>query len=310
MILRIGTRGSRLALAQSHLIKAEIEGRHADLDVRLVPIRTRGDRILDSPLSRIGGKGLFVKEIEDALLRKDIDLAVHSMKDMPVDLPEGLHAPIFPRREDPRDAFISLNYRCLEELPQGALVGTGSLRRSSQLLRLRPDLNIGPVRGNVDTRLGKLGSGGFHGIILAAAGLNRLGLSGKVTQILEPPGFLPAVGQGALGIEIRQDDDMVYDLLRFLNHEPTELTVRAERAFLRVLEGGCQVPVAALGQLDGKSLSLCGLVADLEGTKVLRHEAVGVKDHPESVGISLAQRLLESGADVILKSIRGEGGNE
>ena len=306
MILRIGTRGSRLALAQSEWVKGQIEAGNPDVRVELVRIKTKGDKILDSPLSEVGGKGLFVKEIEDALLRKEVDVAVHSVKDVPTDLPDGLHLSVFPEREDPHDAFISLKYKTLAELPEGASVGTSSLRRSAQLLHMRPDLNVVSLRGNVDTRLKKLESGDLMGILLATAGLRRLGLSSKISQILSPDQILPAIGQGAIGLEKRRDDEEVQKLLLFLNHEPTEVTVRAERAFLKELEGGCQVPIAAHGLLDGDRLILKGMVAELNGSKVIRDELIGKKDRPEDIGVSLARRLLASGADQILERIYGK----
>ncbi|MBW1806200.1 MAG: hydroxymethylbilane synthase [Deltaproteobacteria bacterium] len=307
MILRIGTRGSRLAITQSEWVKGRIESGHPDVSVELVRIKTKGDKVLDSPLSKIGGKGLFVKEIEEALLRKEVDLAVHSIKDVPAELPEGLHLPVFPEREDPRDAFISTDYESVGELPDGASVGTGSLRRSSQLLHMRPDLDIVPLRGNVDTRIKRLESGNLHAIILAAAGLRRLGLSAKISQLLPAEEFLPAIGQGALGLELRQDNDRVYDILRSLNHEATEMTVRAERAFLKELEGGCQVPIAAHCRLEGEVVILHGMVAELDGSRIIKDELRGQKERPEETGINLARRLLSSGADEILKRIYGKG---
>ncbi len=307
MILRIGTRGSRLAITQSEWVKGRIESGHPDVSVELVRIKTKGDKVIDSPLSKIGGKGLFVKEIEEALLRKEVDLAVHSIKDVPAELPEGLYLPVFPEREDPRDAFISTGYKSVGELPDGASVGTGSLRRSSQLLHMRPDLDIVPLRGNVDTRIKRLESGNLHAIILAAAGLRRLGLSAKISQLLPAEEFLPAIGQGALGLELRQDNDRVYDILRSLNHEATEMTVRAERAFLKELEGGCQVPIAAHCRLEGEVVILHGMVAELDGSRIIKDELRGQKERPEETGISLARRLLSSGADEILKRIYGKG---
>jgi hydroxymethylbilane synthase len=307
MILKIGTRGSRLALSQSEWIKTEIAALHPDLRVQLVRIKTKGDRILDSPLSKIGGKGLFVKEIEDALLKKDVDLAVHSIKDVPADLPDGLHLPIFPNREDPRDAFISVDHNSLEELPRGATIGTGSLRRSAQLLNIRPDLAVLSLRGNVDTRMGRVGSDDLQAIILAAAGLKRLGLSSKIRQILPVDTFLPAIGQGALGLEMRQDDCRLLDLIGFLNHGPTELAVKAERAFLKRLEGGCQVPIAGHGRVEGEDIILQGMVAELDGSRIIRDEVRGQKDRPEETGINLAERLLRAGADKILARIYGRG---
>ena len=304
-MLRIGTRGSKLALTQSEWIKKKIETKHPEVRVELLRIKTKGDKIPDSPLSKVGGKGLFVKEIEEALLDNRIDLAVHSIKDVPAELPDGLHLPVFPEREDPRDAFISKDNAGIHDLPRGASVGTGSLRRSSQLLNLRPDLQVVPLRGNVDTRLGRLESGDLHGIILAAAGLNRLGLSRRISQYLSTDNFLPAIGQGSLGLEIRQDDEKVYNLLEFLNHKDTETTVRAERAFLKELEGGCQVPIAAFGTLDKDNLTLKGLVAELDGSRILKYEMNGPPDDPEETGIALAEKLLEAGAREILDRIYG-----
>jgi len=302
MILRIGTRGSRLALAQSEWVRERVEERYSDIRVELVRIKTKGDKILDSPLSEIGGKGLFVKEIEDALLRKEVDVAVHSVKDVPTELPDGLKLAVFPKREDPHDAFISADFETLADLPEGSSVGTSSLRRSAQLLHMRPDLHIVPLRGNVDTRLRKLESGELNAIILAAAGLKRLGLSARINQIIPSDELLPAIGQGALGLELRENDK-IGELLHFLNHGPSEVAVRAERAFLRELEGGCQVPVAAYGRLSGENLILKGMVAELDGSRIIRDEVRGQKNSPEDMGVSLARRLLASGAAEILARI-------
>ena len=307
MKLRIGTRGSKLALVQSGWIKDRIETRYPGLVVSLVQIKTRGDKILDSPLSNIGGKGLFVKEIEEALLRQEVDLAVHSMKDMPADMPEGLDLFVFPEREDPGDAMVSMDRRPLMELPGGSAIGTGSLRRTAQLLHMRSDLRIVPMRGNVDTRLRKLEEGNLHAIVLAAAGLKRLGFSDRISHILPHNELLPAIGQGSLGLEQRQDDDRVRDILAFLNHEETEVTVRAERAFLKTLGGGCQVPVAGHGRLEGENLTLDGLVAEPDGSTLIRDQASGSMGRPEEIGISLAEKLLSSGADSILARIYGKG---
>lgn len=307
MDLRIGTRGSKLALAQSAWVKEQIETRYPDMQVDLVNIKTKGDKILDSPLSKIGGKGLFVKEIEDALLRKEVDLAVHSMKDVPVELPEGLRLCIFPEREDPHDAFVSLHFRTLWDLPRGASVGTGSLRRSAQLSHMRPDLRVVPLRGNVDTRLKKLSSGNLEAVILAAAGLKRLGLSAKISHIFSAKELLPAIGQGALGIELREDDVEVKERVSFLNHGVTELAVRAERAFLKTLEGGCQVPIGGHAFLGENGLNLEGMVAELDGSRIIRDGLTGSMDSPEEIGVTLAERLLGAGADRILARIYGKG---
>ena len=294
-----------MALAQSGWVKEKIEARYPGIRVSLVKIKTKGDKILDSPLAKIGGKGLFVKEIEEALLRRDVDVAVHSMKDLPADLPEGLQIAVYPEREDPRDAFVSLEYQTLSALPEGASVGTGSLRRSAQLLHLRSDLHVVPLRGNVDTRLKKLNSENLQAVILATAGLRRLGYAHRITQVLSIEEVLPAVGQGALGLELRQDDTKTRDALNFLNHETTELTVRAERAFLNKLEGGCQVPIAAYSRMEGERIILQGLVGELDGSRVIKDTVAGQKDQPEDIGIRLADKVLAAGADKILAKIYG-----
>ncbi|MBK5101220.1 MAG: hydroxymethylbilane synthase [Desulfobacteraceae bacterium] len=305
MILKIGTRGSKLALAQSRWVKEEVEARHSHVQVELVRIRTKGDKIIDSPLSKLGGKGLFVKEIEDALLRRQVHVAVHSMKDVPSELPGELTLSVFPCREDPSDALISEEDRTLEELPRGARVGTSSLRRAAQLLHIRPDLEVVALRGNVDTRLKKLDSGDLHAIILATAGLKRLGFAHRISEILPIECILPAIGQGALGLELRRDDEETLDLLEFLNHEPTQKTVTCERAFLKELEGGCQVPIAGFARIDEKSLHLRGLVAELDGSTLIRDEITGENEKAEEIGIALAKRLLDSGADKILERVYG-----
>jgi hydroxymethylbilane synthase len=306
MVLRIGTRGSKLALTQSEWVKKKIEGKHPHAQVQLVRIKTTGDKILDSPLAKIGGKGLFVKEIEEALLNKRVDLAVHSMKDVPAALPEGLILATFPEREDPHDAFVSIECPNLDQLPQGARVGTGSLRRAAQLLHIRPDLELLPLRGNVDTRLRKLEAGEFQAIILAAAGMRRLGFEGRISQLLSTEQILPAIGQGALGLEVRHDDDETIGLINFLNDEKTQVTVKAERAFLKELEGGCQVPMAAFSRLNGGRLDLEGLVAELDGSKIIRDRITGARNEAEDMGIRLARRILASGADEILERIYGK----
>jgi len=303
MILRIGTRASRLALAQSEWVKKTVQSRHPEVRVELIRITTKGDKVLDAPLSKVGGKGLFVKEIEEALLRKEVDLAVHSLKDVPAELQKGLKISVYPKREDPRDAFVSKEFSAVKELPQGASVGTSSLRRSAQLLYMRPDLHIVPLRGNVDTRLRKLDSGGLQAIVLAAAGLNRLGLAHRITAALSPELVLPAIGQGVLGLEVREDDQETLDLISFLNHHDSELAARAERSFLKTLEGGCQVPVAGYARVEGDLIILKGMVAELDGSRVLRQEMGGPRDRPEALGITLAKQLLSAGADRILEKI-------
>jgi hydroxymethylbilane synthase len=306
MIMRIGTRGSQLALAQSEWVKDRIEARHSNMRVEVVKIRTTGDKILDSPLSTIGGKGLFVKEIEEALLRKQVDVAVHSMKDVPAELPDELILRTFPEREDPRDVLITRGGQTLEELAPGSRVGTSSLRRAAQLRHWRPDLNLEPLRGNVDTRLRKLAAGEFEAIVLAKAGLMRLGHHNRITQVLPETKVLPAIGQGALALEMRREDRALPPLLDFLNHIPTEMTVRAERAFLRELEGGCQVPIAALARLSPRGLELDGMVAELDGSVLIRDRATAEAHRAEETGIMLARKLLEAGADSILKRIYGK----
>lgn len=305
MILKIGTRGSKLALTQSQWVKDKIETRYPGIHAELVRIKTTGDRILDSPLSKVGGKGLFVKEIEEALLKGQIDVAVHSMKDIPADLPDALTLSAFPEREDPHDVLISKKNRTLEQLPDRSRVGTSSLRRGAQLLYMRPDLTIVSLRGNVETRLRKLESGDLQAIILAAAGLRRLGFVNRISQVISPEQILPAIGQGALGLEVRREDERTIELLSFLNHKPTEKAVRAERAFLVELEGGCQVPIAGFARLKDESIHMMGMVAELDGTRLIRDEITDKKNRPEDIGVRLARRLLISGADKILAHIYG-----
>jgi hydroxymethylbilane synthase len=280
-------------------------GGQQELVVELVVIKTTGDKILDVPLAMVGGKGLFVKEIEEALLDGRADLAVHSVKDMPAELPEGLHLAAMPPREDPRDALISKNGAGLDKLPHGARVGTSSLRRAAQLLHLRPDLRIETLRGNVDTRLRKLESEGLDAIVLAAAGLKRMELSQVISEYLEPERILPAVGQGALGIETRIGDVSTNEIVASLIHQQTVTTVRAERAFLKRLEGGCQVPIGGYATMEGETLILTGMVADLQGVRLIRKEMRGDARQPEVVGESLAEVVLESGGREILAEIYG-----
>ncbi len=301
--VRIGTRKSKLALWQSNWVKARIESLNQGVVVELVKITTTGDKILDSPLSKIGGKGLFVKEIEAALLDGRVDIAVHSMKDVPAELPQGLTLCSFPRREDPRDVLISADGKPLSQLKKGARVGTSSLRRAAQLLHLRPDLQVENLRGNVDTRLKKLAQGDFDAIVLAAAGLGRLGLSERATEYFSPETIIPAIGQGVLGLEIRADDVETARLLAPLNHHHTETAVKAERAFLKELEGGCQVPLAGHAKVDGQSVELLGMVGELDGSKLVRDSLVGRIQEAEKLGIELARRLLKMGAREILQKI-------
>jgi hydroxymethylbilane synthase len=303
--LILGTRGSTLAMQQSEWVQARLQELDPDVTVSLQRIHTSGDKILDVPLAKVGGKGLFVKEIEDALLRGEIDLAVHSMKDVPALLPQSLEILCVPMREDPRDALISRDGRGFADLKAGAKIGTSSLRRQAQLLARRPDLQIVMLRGNLDTRLRKLREGLFDAIVLAAAGLNRLRWAEHVTEYLPPDISLPAIGQGALAIEGRRDDAQVRTLVGKLAHAPTWATVRAERALLHRLEGGCQVPIAGHAVLEGDQLRLDGLVASIDGARVVRDHVRGPAADPELLGVRLAERLLEQGGDVILKEIYG-----
>ena len=301
--LRIGTRGSQLALYQANWVKDQLVRVHADLNVTLVKIKTTGDKIQDAPLAKIGGKGLFVKEIEEALLQRRIDLAVHSIKDVPTEFPEGLHLSAITKREDPRDVLISRNNISLRDLPKGAKIGTSSLRRQAQLLHFRDDFEVIPLRGNLDTRLKKLGTMNLDGIVLASAGVKRLGLEGKVTEILPSDLSLPAIGQGALGIETRKGDREVEKRIVFLNDPDSAAAVTAERAFLKRLEGGCQVPIAAFGKVNGGLLRLEGLVGTTDGKRVVRHHLEGPIEEAEALGIKLAEILLSRGAREILAEI-------
>ena len=320
--LVIGTRGSQLAVWQAEHVAARLGETFPGVSVRLERIRTTGDRILDVPLAQVGGKALFVKEIEEALLAGRVDLAVHSMKDVPTDLPAGLAIAAIPPREDPADVLISRTGRRLADLPRGARVGTSSLRRQAQLLHHRPDLIIVGLRGNLDTRIRKLESEGLDAIVLAAAGVKRLGLERLVTEILPPEIVLPAIGQGALGIEIRVPrgrggagvpgrndarDTRVAELVKALDHADTHTAVRAERAMLRRLGGGCQVPIAALARLEGEAIHLRGLIASTDGATLVSGERQGVREQPEAVGHALAEDLLDRGGQAILKDI--DGGN-
>ena len=300
----IGTRGSKLALWQAEWIKSELQKLNPCLEIELNKIKTTGDKILDVPLAKVGGKGLFVKEIEEALLRGEADIAVHSMKDVPTEFPEGLYLAVITKREDPRDAFISRisNFR---ELPNGATIGTSSLRRSCQLLGLRPDLKIEQLRGNLDTRLRKLDEGQFDAIILAAAGVKRLGWAERITEILEPEISLPAIGQGAVGIECRTNDEFINKLIAPLNHPETSVCVRAERACLKKLEGGCQVPIAAYARLIDDKIVMEGLVGSVSGDSIIKSSIEGVPENAGSLGVTLAEDLLSKGAKKILDEVYG-----
>ncbi|MHB8069987.1 MAG: hydroxymethylbilane synthase [Desulfobaccales bacterium] len=303
--IRLGTRGSALALVQSNWVKARLEERHPGLAVELVIIKTSGDKLKDVPLAQVGGKGLFIKEIEEALFSGQVDLAVHSLKDMPALVPAGLVIAAVPPREDWRDAFISHHYPTLSAVPPRGRVGTGSLRRRVQLLNLRPDLEIVPIRGNVDTRLRKMAEQGLDALVLAAAGLNRLGLSHLSQGFLSAQEMLPAISQGALGLETRAADARVIELLAFLDDPVTHTAVRAERSFLARLEGGCVVPVAGLGRLQDGVLTFEALIGDLEGRNLIRGDITGAPAEADALGRTLAERLLDQGGREILSQIYG-----
>lgn len=302
----IGTRGSKLALRQSLMVKEALENLWEGLEVELSIIKTTGDKITDVPLAKVGGKGLFVKEIEDALLAGSVDLAVHSMKDVPAELPSGLIIGAIPKREDPRDVLVSVSYRSLMDLPQGAVVGTSSLRRTVQIRMLRPDLKVETLRGNLDTRLRKMKEGLFDAVILAAAGIHRMGWHEVIAEYLDPQEFLPAVGQGALGIEIREDDREIAELVSKIHDKTTAFSVTAERSFLRELEGGCQVPIGCHCFVENGTVRLVGMIASLDGATVVRDEIKGRLDEGEMLGRKLAQELRRKGGEEILKSIYGK----
>ena len=301
--LKIATRQSPLALWQAEHIRERLELLHPGLKVELVTFVTQGDKILDTPLAKIGGKGLFVKELEAALLDGRADLAVHSMKDVPMQLPQGLSLAVTCEREDPFDAFVSNQFENFEALPQGARLGTSSLRRKCQILKQRPDLDVIDLRGNVGTRLSKLDEGQYDAIILASAGLKRLGLQARIRHTLVPEVSLPAVGQGALGLECRTDDQQVLDLILPLMHAETDACVRAERAFNAYLEGGCQVPIAGYATLTETGLTMEGRVGSVDGQTLLKAVVKGPADDAEALGVVLAQELLTQGAGELLKAL-------
>jgi len=302
-LLRIATRNSPLALWQAEFVKAELEKHHSDLQVELIGFTTRGDVLLDSPLSKVGGKGLFVKELEVAMLNKEADIAVHSMKDVPMEFPEGLELAVICEREDPRDAFVSNRFSSIDELPEGAVLGTSSLRRQCQLGAIRPDLTIKDLRGNVNTRLRKLDEDEYDAIVLAAAGLKRLGMADRIADHIDTDISLPAGGQGAVGIECRSDDERVKTLLEPLKHTETTFRVLAERALNRRLEGGCQVPIASFAETQGDQLNMRALVGSIDGQTILRAEGVDVNANAEILGIRLAEQLLSQGAAKILEEV-------
>ncbi|EHY0935811.1 hydroxymethylbilane synthase [Vibrio cholerae] len=301
--IRIATRQSPLALWQANYVKDALMAAHPGLQVELVTMVTRGDVILDTPLAKVGGKGLFVKELEIAMLEGRADLAVHSMKDVPVDFPDGLGLVTICEREDPRDAFVSNTYAKIEDLPSGAIVGTCSLRRQCQLKAARPDLVIKELRGNVGTRLSKLDAGEYDAIILAVAGLKRLELESRIRSFIEPEQSLPAVGQGAVGIECRVDDQRVRALLAPLNHADTADRLRCERAMNLTLQGGCQVPIGSYALLEGDTIWLRALVGEPDGSQIVRGEIRGPRTQAEQLGITLAEQLLSQGAKEILERL-------
>ncbi|MBU0674610.1 MAG: hydroxymethylbilane synthase [Proteobacteria bacterium] len=303
--VKIGTRASLLAMTQSTTIKNLIEKQYPGTTVELVKIITKGDKILDVPLAKVGGKGLFVKELEDALLNREVDIAVHSMKDVPSELPEELHIGIVTKREDPSDAFMATKYASLKDLPNGAKIGTSSLRRKAQLAHLRPDVVIDDLRGNLDTRLRKLNEGMYDAIILATAGLNRMNWSDQITDRFTPEEMLPAVAQGANGIELRKDCGELLAGLSFLNHDETAIAVVGERAFLHRLEGGCQVPIGAYATIDGNTITITGLIASVDGKEMLKKSVSGSIADAASLGRGLAEDLLTMGGRRILEEVYG-----
>jgi hydroxymethylbilane synthase len=302
-LIRIATRKSPLAMWQAEFVAETLKSLHPGLEVELMGMKTKGDKILDTPLAKIGGKGLFVKELEQGMLEGQADIAVHSMKDVPVTLPEGLHLAVIMERHDPRDAFISNRYRSVEELPHGARVGTASLRRQAQLAAKRPDLEILTLRGNVNSRLAKLDAGQYDAIILAASGLKRLGFEKRIRCELTPEQSLPAIGQGALGIECRSDDERINRLIAPLNDERTAVCVKAERALNHRLMGGCQVPIAGYAEWDGPGIRMRGLVAEVDGSELIRAERRERPANAELLGRALAEDLLSQGAGRILQAL-------
>lgn len=301
--IRIATRKSPLALWQAEHVKQCLQDVHQDLQVELVGMTTEGDRFLEAPLIEVGGKGLFIKELEQAILEDRADIAVHSMKDVTIDMPDGFSLPVIMQREDSHDVLVSNKFKSLAEIPENGVIGTSSLRRQSQIMALRPDIQIRDLRGNVGTRLGKLDEGQYDAIILAAAGVKRLGLAERIAQLIPHEEILPAIGQGAIGIECREDDTEVHDLLMPLNHEDTRVCVEAERSLSRRMYGGCQLPIAGQAVLAGDTLSLSGLVARVDGTEIVKSSLEGGRMEGDKLGIELGERLLGNGADQILREI-------
>jgi len=302
-IIRIATRKSPLAMWQAEEVARQLKLHHADIQVEFVKMSTKGDRILDAPLAKVGGKGLFVKELEQGILDGDADIAVHSMKDVPMAFPAGLHLPIIMQREDPRDAFVSNHYASLDDLPADARIGTSSLRRQLQIKANMPAAQMLDLRGNVNSRLQKLDNGDYDAIILASAGLIRLGFAERISSFIEPEQSLPAIGQGAVGIECRENDETVMNLLAPLNHADTHTRLSAERAMNKRLNGGCQVPIAGYSILDGDQIYLRGLVGRPDGSEVVRDEIRGEASQAEALGVELAERLLAQGAQNILQEL-------
>lgn len=301
--LRIATRKSPLAMWQAEFVKAQLEEAHPGLEVILLPMSTKGDKILDVPLAKIGGKGLFTKELEDRMMDGDADIAVHSMKDVPMVLPEGFALGAILERHSPTDAFVSNEYDSFESLPEGAVLGTSSLRRKAQLMAIRPDLDVRDLRGNVGTRLGKLDAGEYDAIVLATSGLQRLGLDERIRHEISPETCLPAVTQGTLGIEFFEKDSETLEVIQVLNHKETEIRTRAERAMNHRLEGGCQVPIGVFAELEGEQISMRGLVGSLDGTTILKADISGAASDAEKLGVQLAEKLLDQGAKAILDEV-------
>ena len=301
--IRVGTRASKLALWQANWVQSALNEKFPDQKVELIKIKTKGDKILDVPLAKVGGKGLFVKEIEQALLESRIDLAVHSMKDMPAEIPDGLCIGAIPRREDPADVLVAREDLEFSNLKRGAVIGTSSLRRAAQLRHARPDISISPLRGNLDTRLKKLQTENLDAIVLAAAGIKRLNIAHRITEYLQDDIMLPAVGQGALCIEMRQEDPIIGPMLATLDHANSRTVVLGERAFLNRLGGSCQVPIAGHGKILADTFSLTGLVADMDGSRIIKADLSGPVDSAEGIGVKLAEQLLARGADEILEKL-------
>lgn len=301
--IRIATRKSPLAMWQAEEVARQLKLHHNDIEIEFIKMTTKGDKILDAPLAKVGGKGLFVKELEQGMLDGEADIAVHSMKDVPMEFPPGLYLPIIMERENPRDAFVSNTYESLDDLPANAKIGTSSLRRQLQIKELMPDAEMLDLRGNVNSRLQKLDNGDYDAIILASAGLIRLGFEDRIKSHIEPEQSLPAIGQGAVGIECRENDERILKLISPLNHRETHTRLKAERAMNHRLNGGCQVPIAGYSIIEGNDLYLRGLVGRPDGSEVVRDEIRGPATKAADLGIELAERLLQQGADTILTEL-------